>query len=60
MTKEQVINHFGTAAKAARALKVTRAAICHWPDSGHLTPRIAFKIELVTQGALKVDAKHDK
>ena len=57
MTKEQVILHYGSAAKAAKALRITRGAICHWPSSVPLTPRIAWKIELATNGALKVDDK---
>jgi DNA-binding transcriptional regulator YdaS (Cro superfamily) len=55
MTKEQVIKHFGSASNAARALRINRSAICHWPSGVQLSARVAFKIELVTQGALKVD-----
>jgi len=53
MTKNDVIEYFGSAAKTARAMRISRAAVCLWPDV--LTDAIAFKIELVTKGALKSD-----
>jgi hypothetical protein len=53
MTKEDVIKHYGSAAKASKALRITRGAISHWPSGVELTLRIAWRIELATNGALK-------
>ena len=54
MNKNDVISHFGTAAKAAKALGLTKSAISQWPAA---IPRLrAFEIERITNGKLKVDA----
>jgi len=53
MTKSDVIEHFGSAAKTARAMRISRAAVCLWPDV--LSDAVAYKVELVTNGALKSD-----
>jgi len=53
MKKIDVIEYFGTAAKTARALRISRAAVCLWPDE--LSDAVAYKVELVTNGALKTD-----
>jgi hypothetical protein len=53
MKKTEVIEYFGSAAKTARALRISRAAVCLWPDE--LSDRTAFIVELATHGALKTD-----
>jgi len=53
MTKNDVIEHFGSAAKTSRAMRISRAAVCLWPDV--LSDSMAYKVELVTNGALKSD-----
>jgi len=53
MTKKEVLEHFGSAAKTARALRISRAAVSVWPDV--LSESTAFKVELVTNGILKTD-----
>ena len=53
MTKKEVFNHFGSAAKTARALRISRAAVCLWPDT--LTDAVAYRVELASNGALKSD-----
>ena len=53
MKKIDVIEYFGSAAKTARALRISRAAVCMWTDE--LSDATAFKVELVTNGALKSD-----
>jgi hypothetical protein len=57
MTKEQVIEHYGSVTKAAKALRIDGSTIRHWPSGVQLTPRIAWRIEFATNGALKVDEK---
>jgi DNA-binding transcriptional regulator Cro len=53
MTKQEVIEHFGSAANAARALRLSRAAVTLWPDT--LSEHVAYKVELATKGALKTE-----
>jgi hypothetical protein len=53
MKKEDVIEYFGSAAKTARAMRISRAAVCLWPDV--LGDHVAFKVELVSGGKLKCD-----
>ena len=52
MTYEQLIEHFGSQAAAAKALGVTRAAVLFWRNTGIPKTR-QFQIEVVTKGALK-------
>jgi hypothetical protein len=51
MTKKEVIAYFGTQSKASRALKITRQAVCLWPDV--LPESAQWRVEIVTRGALK-------
>ena len=53
MTKTDVINYFGSKARTARALRISYQAVNNWPME--LTERIAYRVELVTKGALKTD-----
>lgn len=51
MNKKDVLNYFGSAAKTARALRISSSAVHQWPDA--LSDRIAYRVELVTNGKLK-------
>jgi hypothetical protein len=53
MKKNDVLEHFGSAAKTARAMRISRTAVSLWPDI--LSDNVAFKVELVTNGALKTE-----
>lgn len=53
MNKKDAINHFGSAAKLARALGLTRAAITLWPERIPIGRQ--YQIEVVTQGKLVAD-----
>ena len=52
MRKTDVIQHFGSAAKVAAALDISRAAVSQWPED--VPESSAYKIESVTGGALRV------
>lgn len=51
MKKTDVIEYFGGASATARALRISRQALYKWPEE--LTERIAFRVELATNGKLK-------
>ncbi len=53
--KEDVIEHYGSAAEAARELEISRQAVHKWPE---LVPmRTAYRIQVLTKNKLKVDPK---
>jgi len=53
MKTKDVIEYFGSAANAARALGIKRQAVAKWGD---LVPEArAYHVQVVTNGALKVD-----
>lgn len=52
MYKSDVIAHFGSIPKTAKALQITRAAVWQWKD---LIPRgAAYTVQALTNGALMV------
>jgi len=51
--KSEVIDFFGNRAAVARALRIHENSVNRWPEV--LSDAIAFKVELVTRGALKSD-----
>lgn len=53
MTKDKVIEHFGSAANVARALNLSRAAVSSWPDEIPLLRQM--QIEKLTKGKLKAN-----
>jgi transcriptional repressor of cell division inhibition gene dicB len=53
MKKKDVIRYFGSAAKTARALRISRGAVSLWPEV--LSDAQAYKVELATKGDLKTD-----
>ena len=52
MQTEIVIQHFGSAAKVAKALGISRAAISQWNEIVHELR--AFQLEKITNGVLHV------
>ena len=53
MTPEQVIEHFGGQAEAARALRMTRAIVSFWLKRQRIPPKTQAWIQLETGGKLK-------
>lgn len=53
MRKSEVISHFGSKVKTARALNISPASITQWGD---IVPESrAYQIEHITGGALSAD-----
>ena len=58
MLKSAVLAHYdGNGAAVARAVGVTRSAVCQWPDDdeGHIPEAMAYRVQAATRGKLKVD-----
>jgi len=53
MKKSEAIAFFGSAAKVAAVLRVTRGAVSSWGDD--LPPLRQYQLSLASNGALKVD-----
>lgn len=53
MLKADVIAYFGSPARVAEALGISRAAVTKWPV--HLPEGSAYKVESITERALRVD-----
>jgi hypothetical protein len=53
MRKEDIINHFGTLSKVARALDITQGAITQWHDI--IPEKQAMRLERITHRALVYD-----
>lgn len=53
MKKEKVLEYFGGKFETAKAIGVTRQYVGQWPDI--IPMGMAYKIEVVTKGLLKVD-----
>ena len=51
MLKKDVIKHFGSQSKTARALRISNSAVSQWPEE--LTDSLQYKVELATNGVLK-------
>lgn len=52
MTKDQAIKHFGSGAKVADALKITRQAVSNWVDVPLLQQ---VRLQKITRGKLKAE-----
>ena len=53
MRKETAVQHFGSDAEVARALKISRQAVSKWPE---IVPEgAAYKLQVLTGGRLQVD-----
>jgi len=57
MTHHDLVKHYGTGTKAAKALGVDQRTISVWRVRGIPVPR-QYQIQIATRGALKVP-KHD-
>jgi hypothetical protein len=53
MRKSDVVAHFGSQSRVARALNITRSAVNRWPDV--IPEGVAYKLQVVTAGHLRVD-----
>lgn len=53
MHKGKVLEFFGTQAKTARALGITRVSVHSWPEI--IPEGAAYKLQVITRGKLKVD-----
>ena len=53
MQKKEVIEYFGNQAKTAKALNISKTAVCKWPE--RLSDLLSYRIEVITGGALKSD-----
>lgn len=58
MKKSDVLEYFGNVAKTARALKISVQAVYKWSED--IPDTMAFKIQVVSKGALKAEDKNDK
>lgn len=57
MTKDEVIAHFGSVAKLARALEISTQAVYDWGDG--VPEGRQWQIQVMTNGALKVSTKEE-
>lgn len=53
MRKTDVIEHFGSGVKTARALNVTKSAVSQWPDT--IPEAMAYRAQAASRNKLKVD-----
>lgn len=47
--------HFGNRRKLAEALGITSQAVSQWAKRGQIPEGMAYKLEVITHGALKVN-----
>lgn len=58
MTKQEAVNHFGSASRVAEALNLTRAAVSQWPE---LVPELRqLQLERITGGKLRAESPATK
>jgi DNA-binding transcriptional regulator YdaS (Cro superfamily) len=55
MDVKQAEQHFGSRRKLAEALGITSQAISQWVKRKQIPEGIAYKLEVITGGALKVN-----
>lgn len=55
MTPQDIFNHFGSQADAARALCLTRQAVNNWAERGKVPKPWQIAVEAMTNGELKRD-----
>lgn len=56
---QKAVEFFGSQAKMAEALEVSRAAVSHWIKAQALPAARAIQIEAITQGAIRaLDLAH--
>jgi len=49
----KIVEYFGSQAKMAKELKVSRAAVSHWCRDKAIPPARAIQIEAMTKGEIK-------
>lgn len=57
MTKEEVIEHFGSVARLARALKISTQAVYDWGDT--VPQGRQFQIQIMTNGILQASIEEE-
>ena len=55
MNIAQAEQHFGNRRKLAEALGITSQAVSQWAKRGQIPEGMAYKLEVITGGALKVN-----
>ena len=60
MTPKQVVDHFKTRTKAAKAIGVSYEAVRQWVKSGQIPELRQHHIQNVTNGVLVADDKPDQ
>jgi hypothetical protein len=54
MTHHDLVDHFGNASKAAKALGYSRQAVSQWKDRG-IPFEAQYRIQMKTKGRLRAD-----
>lgn len=60
MSPRQVLDYFGTRARAARVLGCSQPAMIEWEQTGEVPEGRQYQIELATGGALRADLPADR
>lgn len=55
MHPKQLIEYFGTQAKAARALGLSQPTVAGWVEAGEIPEARQYQVEIATSGALRAD-----
>lgn len=55
MSPKQLIEFFGTQAKAARALGLSQPTVAGWIVAGEIPEARQYQVEIATNGALRAD-----
>lgn len=58
MTPADVINHFGTQQKTARALGMAQSSIAGWVEENRVPLGRQYQIQVLTGGVLKADPEN--
>ena len=57
MTTDELINHFGTQQKAAKAIGISQPSVAGWIKAGSIPLPRQYQIQVITGGALQADQK---
>lgn len=55
MRKQTVVDYFGTQIAVAKALGITKSAVCQW--KARIPERMAYRLEALTRKRLRVNRK---
>jgi hypothetical protein len=58
MTLQEVLNHYGTGYKFAKATKISTNSFYDWVKRGYIPIGSQMKIERLTKGLLKANLSH--